>query len=144
MAQYTKQCKLKGMCGTGANATTIFVGTPSSAVNYDNYLRASDDRIHMVANGTNLLTMNYDATGVWSTSWRAEYGEESYHYQDDVPGTASSKTRFNYLEKYNSSGGLSFFSKLTAAAPRTARYHLGALADANVGGLKFNAWTDPL
>jgi len=143
VSQFTRKCKLHGTCGSASPYTTVFVGTPSGSQLYAAYLRASDDLIHMTVGSTQIDQLNYDVTGDWVSAWRAEYGAETYHHADDVPGTAADVTSFDYLQRYTSSGTLEFISSLSDTAIPVSRYHRKNTSP-SVGGLGFNVWTDPL
>lgn len=141
VAQYTKACQPN--C-SGNGYTTVVTGSPGTATHtYASYLRASDDRIHMTVDGTNLLTVGYDVTGVWVNSWAGQFGGETYHAQSDIPGTTGDRTRFNYIQKYGSGGAINFISTLNMVGSPPSRYHRDTGA-AGVGGLFLDVWTNPL
>ena len=123
---------------------TFISGDPGTTTHtYAVYLRASDDRIHMTRDGVNLLTLNYDTTGTWSTSWGGEFSGEAFHKQSDVPGTATDRTRFNYIQRYLGNGGIDFVTTLNGFTQPSSRYHRHKGA-AQVGGQYLDVWTDPL
>lgn len=145
-AQYTRKCKVQNNCTNGDTVQTVFLGSPrpTAAVYYDVYLRAADDRIHMYADGINLVAngMPYDPTGVWDSKWQCTFAEETFAEADDAPGTINDKTGFNYLQRYLQNGSRSNVETLTAKDPDDARYSLGPTSVGTYGGLIFNAWTD--
>ncbi|RNL81247.1 hypothetical protein EFL95_02445 [Nocardioides marmorisolisilvae] len=142
--QNTNKCRAHASCPTGSSPyTTKFFGTASKAAFYSSYLRASDDRIHMTAAGTDLGTVGYDVTGQWKPQWSAQYGAETYHFEDDVPGTKTSQTHFDYLQQYAQNGDINFISSLSYTSPATSRYHRASYSP-SVGGKGFLVWTDPL
>ena len=72
---------------TNGSPKTFVGGAPgTSRHTYDVYLRAADDRVHMTRDGMNLLTLNYDTTGVWNPSWGGQWSAETEHVASDVPG----------------------------------------------------------
>lgn len=139
-AQYTQQCQPN--C-SGSGVTTAFGDDPGGTATYAAYLRSSDDRIHMTVDGTTLLTMNYDVTGEWVNDWAGQFAAETYHVQSDVPGTSSDRTRFNYIQRYESNGDINFIQNLYLFSGIPTRYKYDEFA-ASVGGRGIDLWTDRL
>jgi len=141
VAQYTQECQPS--C-SGAGVTTVVTGDPGTSTHrYASYLRASDDRIHMTVDGTNLLTMNYDVTGEWVNEWAGQFGGETYHSQSDIPGTNADRTRFKYMQRFESNGDINFLQTLYYVGSPPGRYHRD-VGNASVGGKYLDMWTSPL
>lgn len=144
-SQWTRKCFAHSNCGTNPStndlAATEYWPAPTGTHFYGQYLRASDDRIHLYAHGDQIDVVGYDVTGDWAASWRSEYFGETHHDADDLPGTADNKTNFDYLQYYNGSGGINFWQSLNngnSGVP--ARYNREAYSP-SVGGLGMRIWT---
>jgi hypothetical protein len=144
-SQWTRKCFAHRTCGanptTNDLAATQYWPAPTGTHIYAEYLRASDDRIHLYAHGDQIDVMGFDVTGDWSTAWRSEYFGETHHDADDLPGTSTAKTAFDYIQYYNSSGALNFWGSLNngnSGVP--ARYQREAYSP-SVGGLGMRLWT---
>lgn len=144
-AQWTRQCKSAGTaCGTDGPAKTVITGTPAQQGFYSVYRQASNGLITMVANGETLATMGYDTQGVWQPAWQTQYQGETKNAGDNMPGNSTDKAAFDYLQQYNSSGSLNFFTDAQLNAPQSdlAKYKYGQFSP-SVGGVGLRVWTDP-
>lgn len=143
--QFTKACRVRGNCAAGdTGLTTKFFGTPQAGTAfYSDFLRISDHRIHMYAAGVDLGIVGYDTDGDWDHAWSAQNGVETFHKDDDVPGTSTDVTSFDYLQRYLADESTTFLSNTTTVNPTYSRHKMAATTPAG-GGIGFNAWTDPL
>lgn len=140
-AQYSKACFPS--CGGSSPVVNAYGPDPSGgATFYATYLRSADDRIHMYAGGTSLLEVNRDVSGEWSTDWAGQFAGEAAHTPSDIPGTVNDQVRFNYIQKYDQNGNLSFIQELDSFST-LGRYHRD-VSNASVGGKNLNVWTNPL
>lgn len=116
-SQWTRKCFAHSNCGpnptTNDLAATQYWPAPTGTNIYAEYLRASDDRIHLYAHGDEIDVLGFDVTGDWSPAWRSEYFGETHHNADDLPGTSTAKTSFDYIQYYNSAGALNFWGSLS-------------------------------
>lgn len=142
-SQYTLKCKNTGTCGSTNPYITTFGGTVSTTHYYENYVRASDGRIRMGVDGTVLDVTNYDPSGDWDPDYAGQFAGETGHAASDVPGTSSDPTSFDYVQKYNSNGSISFFSNISRVTSTAAR-HKSAEFSPGSGGQGLNIWTSPL
>lgn len=145
----TTECFATLSCGpTDPKISVKFtnIAPPSGANFYAVYLNASDDFIYMVQNGVMVKRLGYDVTGKWKPNWFAQYFGETFDYGDDVMGTPTNKTNFDYLQWYSSSGALIDFSAPGGPQPamygstKPVRYDREYTSPAG-GGHGFRIWT---
>jgi len=142
-SQYTLKCKSTLTCGSGSSVKTEFGGTVTVSHFYENYVRASDGRIHMGVDGTQLDVTNYNPSGDWAPEYEGQFAGEVLHPQSDIAGTSSDVTTLDYLQKYSSSGSIAFFQVVHPAPVPYTRFHR-SVTDASVGGQRLDIWTSPL
>lgn len=97
----------------------VYNPAPNGPVRYSAYLRASDGRVVMYADGTKVDDTNYVASNVWNSAWSAQFAGETSHPQTNVPGVESDKVRFRHVQRYESTGDINYVQNLALGA-RTA------------------------
>lgn len=143
----TTACYATFSCGPN-DATRSFKFTDTAPPNANNfyavYLNSGDDRIKMVENGVVIKSLNFDVTGKWGTTWFGQYFGETFDRGDDIMGSPSNHTSFDYLQWYGSSGGLNFFGDPSIHEDPVAysRYQRSS-TNPSSGGVGFDIWTDP-
>ncbi|MCW2747522.1 MAG: hypothetical protein JWP10_664 [Nocardioidaceae bacterium] len=144
-AQWTRKCKNVGTCGSDLEdiVHTVYLDHPSGAQMYANVLRASDDFIHMYVDGVELTKTTYNPAGDWDAAWQGQFFAETHEKSSDVVGTSTDVTSMDYLQKYDSAGGVAFFSTINGSTTSGTRYHRSAYSP-TVGGNGLKIWTDPL
>lgn len=123
---------------------TRFAPDPGGERMYSVYQSRSDGHIHMRADGIQIDETEYNPSGVWDPAWSAQYAGETRHYASDVPGTASDKTTFSYLQRYDGNGGVHFVGSFPLDVNEAPWRYKKTLFPAAVGGYGMNIWTDPL
>lgn len=102
-AQYTRACRGESGCPTHG-LKTVFAPAPSETKTYTNVLKKSTQRIHMRANGVQILKTAYDPAKVWRPEWAAQFFGETKDWQSDVPGTVVDPVNFSRIQRYESNG----------------------------------------
>lgn len=143
----TTSCYATFSCGPADQTVSVkFTGTapPTGRNFYAVYLDSVDDRITMVQNGVVVKKLGYDVSGRWDPRWFGQYFGETFDRGDDIMGSNADRTDFDYLQWYNSSGGINFFSGADIYQDPVAysRYQRQATSPAG-GGQGFQIWTDP-
>jgi hypothetical protein len=142
--QYSSRCTSHANCGSAAPFHNLYAGHPDGAKEmYAAYRSASDGHVHMTVGSTSIGETNYDPTGDWSSNWQGQFYGEVHDWNTDVPGTVGNKATMNYLQKYDSTGGIDFFAVVTGSTTAGTRYHRDVY-DSSVGGQGVNIWTNPL
>ncbi|QIX27959.1 hypothetical protein ncot_16205 [Nocardioides sp. JQ2195] len=140
-AQYTRKC---APACDGSSFVNVYGPDPGSTARmYSNVLRSSDNHIHMLYDGIQLLETGYNPQGDWNADWQAQFAAETFHPQTDVAGTTGDKNEFWNLQRMDSGGGFNFVQNFPLQVESTSRYHLD-LYDAQVGGKGMKTWTAPL
>lgn len=145
---FTRKCQATLSCGSDLSDQIAMVAktAPSGVQFYDVHRVASDGHIHLFAGSNEVDAMQYDTTGDWQPAWDIEYLGETKQPNDDLAGTAADPVGFHLLQKYESSGNLSFFEGLDgswnhATTSQCACYkHEETNPDA--GGQGFRIWTE--
>lgn len=142
--RYTPKCFAHGNCAPGdVGFRNLYSGHPDGTKEfYSVYRLASTGHVVMYAGSDYLGETTYDPTGDWQPAWQAQLFGETHDHGDDVPGTDSDRTTMDYLQYYNSSGGINFLSSVTGATTSGTRYHRDVY-NSSVGGKGVNVWTDP-
>lgn len=140
--QYTLKCKNTGTC-PGSVVRTKFGGTVTVTHYYENYVRASDGRIHMGVDGTQLDATNYNPAGDWDSDYAGQFAGEVIHPQSDVPGTSSDVTTFDHIQKYSAGGAINFFANIDVVTSSYSR-HRRAETSPSSGGEGLSVWTSPV
>lgn len=140
--QYTLKCKNTGTC-PGSVVRTKFGGTVTVTHYYENYVRASDGRIHMGVDGTQLDATNYNPAGDWDSDYAGQFAGEVIHPQSDVPGTSSDVTTFDHIQKYSPGGAINFFANIDVVTSSYSR-HRRAETSPSSGGEGLSVWTSPV
>ncbi len=141
-SQFTLVCHAHGGCGSGTHIRSAFGPAPSGTKYYSNYIK-SDGLVYMYAGSTLLDYTNFNPTGDWTDAKGGQFYGETLDLQTDVPGVASNKCKFDYIQKYDANQNPVYFSNLGAAGSAQTRYR-HSTNDPSTGGLGLQIWTDPL
>lgn len=131
-------------CAPNSNVVFNYGSDPSGTLNYQVYLRASDDRIVMRAGSTIIDVMNRDVSGEWSNDWSGQWASEVHYHGSDIPGTVDNKLWFDYIKYYDSSGSTNYIQNFSTPYVQDSRFHISLDSSPNNTGKRIRLWTDPL
>lgn len=101
---------------------TAWGSDPSGTTTYKVFYRPSDNRVHMLANNTEIDVMGRDVIGEWSSDWAGQFAGETHHKQSDVPGSMGNHVTFDQIKKYDVSLLTSPITNLNLYTPTWGNY----------------------
>jgi hypothetical protein len=105
-SEYTKKCCGQPECDPPY--VRSFDPAPGGPLEYEVYQRGSDGHVVMRAGGNVVDETGYNVSGDWDTAWTDQFFGETWDVLTYMPGTSSSKVRFQELQRYEENGDINY------------------------------------